>query len=194
MTRLLGALAFVLALGAAFAKDPRPRAAGALDVAEIGRLISTERDHVTAVELATRIRDQKPRLRIVDVRPESDFHAFRIPNAENVPIERLSTTKFNGRETVVLYSDGGAHAAQAWVLLRARGLSEVYFLRGGLAEWMQEVLSPVLPEDATPEEKAAFAPRRELSHYFGGNPTIGPRVAPPASLSERVASMKRRGC
>jgi 3-mercaptopyruvate sulfurtransferase SseA len=42
----------------------------------------------------------------------------------------------------VLVSDGGAHAAQGWVFLRALGIAHVYFLRGGLGEWLDDVMNP----------------------------------------------------
>jgi 3-mercaptopyruvate sulfurtransferase SseA len=79
----------------------------------------------------------------------------------------------------VLYSEGGAHAAQAWVLLRAAGVRNVYFLRGGILEWLDLVMNPARPT--------------ELTRYFGGVPR--PSAVPiPENATEVVARMRRRSC
>ena len=39
---------------------------------------------------------------------------------------------FHPSDTIVLLSEGGAHAAQAWVLLQVRGYRNVFFLRDGI--------------------------------------------------------------
>ena len=57
---------------------------------------------------------------------------YHVPTAERVPLDSLAHVRFAADETIVLYSEGGAHAAQAWVFLRALGYDNVYFLRGGL--------------------------------------------------------------
>lgn len=118
--RVLASLALILALGAAFAGAPR-----AIDVDALAKQIAREEDHVTAAELEQWIKDRKPGLRIVNVGRASEM-------------ESLTRSHFAKDETIVLVSEGGAHAAQAWVLLRAMGYQNVYFLRGGLAEWKAE--------------------------------------------------------
>ena len=96
-------------------------------------------------------------------------------------------TPFTPSETIVVYSKEGAHAAQAWVLLRALGHRQVFFLRGGRAAWEGEVLRPTLADDASDAAKAEFARASELSRYFGG--------APRAGTSKKPTSLPhRRGC
>jgi hypothetical protein len=128
--------------------------------------------------------------------------AYHIASAERMPLTALATLTPNDGETFVLYSEGGAHAAQGWVLLRATGHRNVYFLRGGLLDWMEDVMSPALPADTSRARIAA------LSRYFGGTPRAG--IAPlPASgatvhraadstataaAAAAVARMRRRGC
>jgi len=111
--------------------------------------------------------------------------------------------------TVVLYSEGGAHAAQAWVLLRVRGYSRVVVLREGVYEWIARVLDPRLATDATARERAAFARAAEQSRFFGGDPRSGvPRAdvpvgywtteqdgaAPNLDARTLIARVRRRGC
>ena len=149
-----------------------------VDLTALARTVEAEEDHVTALELAAWIRDRKPGLRVVDVRGAEDFAEFHLPNAENLSLTEVARAPFKPDETVVLYSEGGTHAAQGWFFLRARGIGHVYFLRGGLYEWMTEVVNPTLPADATPAQRAEFARTAELSRYFGGVPRVGGASAP----------------
>ena len=131
--RLLASLALLLGLAAAFAGSPR-----SIDVDALAKEVANEEDHVTALELAQWIKDRRPGLRVIGIPPISS----RLPGAEEIPLESLAKTSFAKEETIVLVSDGGAHAAQAWVFLRALGHRNVFFLRGGIAEWNAEVLDP----------------------------------------------------
>jgi rhodanese-related sulfurtransferase len=190
---MLGIGAFVLAVAAAFAGRPTSTPPGRIDVDALSSAIAHEDDHVTAVELAEWLRDSKAGLRIIDVRSAEEFDEYHIPRAENVPLPSIGKTNFGRRETLVLYSDGGAHAAQAWVLLQSLGFTNVFFLRGGLGEWLDDVMQPTLATGATPAERDAFRKISELSTFFGGKPTAGPRQ-PAGATSERVKAMRRGGC
>jgi rhodanese-related sulfurtransferase len=184
---------------APFAGSPFRRAtAAAIDVQRVATAVEREEDHVTAIELARWIRDRKPNLDVVDLRGAGEFQGYHVPSARNLPLPQLiAAPPFAKGDTLVLISDGGAHAAQAWVLLQALGYRDVYFLRGGLAEWLDDVMSPAA---ASPEVA-------ELSRYFGGSPratdarspssaATSPTAtaAPAAPLRERIAAMRRRGC
>lgn len=189
----LGAIAALLAVLAAFTGNRRP------DVATLARQIEHEDDHVTALELAQWIKDRKPGLRVLDVRTDSEFNAFHIPSAERMPLEALSQLKPNASETIVLYSEGGAHAAQGWVLLRSSGFDKVYFLKGGLLDWMDDVMSPVIPEAGLSPASDSMRTRvGALSRYFGGLPHVGAVPLTPAgaraTTDAAVARVRRRGC
>ena len=184
--RALAVVAALLAVLAAASGTSR-RGGARVDVTRLASEIQHEDDHVTAIELAQWIKDRKPGLRVLDVRSDSEFADFHIPTAQRLPLESLTTLKPASDETLVLYSEGGAHAAQAWVLLRALGHSHVYFLRGGLLDWMDDVMSPLLPSDSSRASVAA------LSHYFGGVPRAG-GVPVPTTAATAVARSKRRGC
>ena len=125
-----------------------------LDVQSLASTVQHEEDHVTATVLGGWIKARKPGLRVIDVRSQQEFDEDHIPTAERLPLETLVHTRFNRDDTLVLYSGGGAHAAQGWVFLRALGYQHVYFLRGGFDEWNDEVMNPATPTD--------------VSRYFGG--------------------------
>ena len=177
--------------------EPLPQSLASDLASEVER----EDDHVTALELAQWIRERKPGLRVLDVRSDSEFAVYHIPSAERMPLSTIATLKPDDGETLVLYSEGGAHAAQGWVLLRTTGHRNVYFLRGGLLDWMEDVMSPALPADTSRARIAA------LSRYFGGTPRAGVVPFPAAgatahraadstatTAASAVARMRRRGC
>lgn len=204
----LGGIALVLGVAAAFVGTPSPApepARGArVDVGALARQIDREEDHVTALELAAWIRDRKPGLRVLDVRSDTEFAAYHVPSAARLPLAAIDTLRPRAGETLVLYSEGGAHAAQAWVLLRAAGFDRVYFLRGGLLDWMEDVMNPVLGADTSRVARAADERAASLSRYFGGVPRAAPpgsAVPMPASplpttprAADVVARTRRRGC
>jgi rhodanese-related sulfurtransferase len=197
-TRVLALVA--LASGALAVVAGRPaRGGGSLDVARLAQIVEHEEDHVTAIELARWIRDRHPRLRVVDIRDSADFESYHVPGAERLDLEHLVTAQFTPDQTIVLYSGGGAHAAQGWVFLRARGLTKVYFLRGGLDEWMSEVINPQFPRNATPRERVEIDSVRALSKYFDGSPRIvdSTAIVPlngGVTWKQSVAKMRGRGC
>ena len=194
--RVLFAAAAILAAMAAVAGTSMPATRGVIDAAALARDIEHESDHVTGIELAEWIRSRKPGLRVIDVRPDSEYTAYHVPGAERRSLGELAAMSPKGGETLVLYSEGGAHAAQGWVLLRSLGFTNVYFLRGGLLEWMGDVMGPSLPDSSG--NRGADSVRAhvaEISRYFGGVPRYGratDRVD--GSAREAVARVRRRGC
>lgn len=168
------------------------RAPGAIDVAELARAVADQRDHVSAVQLAIWIRARLPGLRVVDVRSATEYAAFHLPGAEHIPLEQLTEAAFSADETIVLYSELGVHGGQAWVFLRALGHRRVFFLRNGLHEWLDDVMSPTLAEDASAEARAAFAQVAELSRWFGGAPREPTRGA--SAVRGDAPMARRRGC
>jgi rhodanese-related sulfurtransferase len=194
---LLGALA-------AFAGSPYRATRATVDVQRLALAVAHEEDHVTAIELAEWIRGRKVGLRIIDLRTASEFETYHVPRAERIAIESLATAPLRATDTIVLISGGGAHAAQAWVLLQALGYKQVYFLRGGLQEWIDDVMNPTILATATPAAMADFKRVGEISRYFGGVPRIVDKLEPRAantegdgsasSTSDAAAAIRRRGC
>jgi len=171
----------------------QPGMQGSINVAELARVVADQEDHISAVQLAGWLRERRPRLRVIDVRSTPEFFAYHIPGAEHVPLESLATARLLTDETIVLYSEAGAHGAQAWVFLRALGYRHVFFLRAGLHEWLDDVMSPTLAANAPADAQAAFDRIAELSRWFGGTPrrlTAGIPGAP----EDAAVAQRRRGC
>jgi rhodanese-related sulfurtransferase len=202
----LGIAALGLGVLAAFARTPDFNANTRVDVRSLAHTVEAEEDHVTALELAQWIKDRRPGLRVVDVRSPAEFNAYHVPTAEQIGVAHLIDTSFRIDETIVLYSEGGAHAAQGWVFLRALGFRHVYFLRGGLYEWLDDVINPTISANPTDSARAAWTTVASVSRYFGGVPrsatdspknlTIPPqeKAGTKSEASAEVLRLRRRGC
>ena len=84
-----------------------------------------------------------------------------------MPLSALAEYPLLRNEKIVLYSEDEVHAAQAWILLKARGFQGVYTLEGGMQAWKDRILFPALPETARAEE---LEKARNISRFFGGSP------------------------
>ena len=135
--KYLAIAAFLLALLALFVQNPKEKRRVSVDLDELARVIEQEDDHVTADELAAMLKEGNPRLRVIDLRDSLAYLQYPIPTAERVAISELVGMPLRPTDTLVLYSEGGIHAAQAWMLLALRGHRNVLTLKGGLLEWKE---------------------------------------------------------
>jgi rhodanese-related sulfurtransferase len=213
--RALAALALLLGL-VALAGNPVRGHTVSIDTQELATIVEGKVDHVSVAELADGILRGASGLRLVDLRTPEEFARYHIPTAENIPLSQLPDAGLGRNERIVLYSEGGIHSAQAWMLLRAQRYLGVYILFGGLDAWNDEILHPVAPSDSTPESRAAFARAVQVAAHFGGRARAAlaasdtlafampdapatPAVAaprPPSAPSARPAAggRKKEGC
>ncbi|NJD32597.1 MAG: hypothetical protein FIB04_12020 [Gammaproteobacteria bacterium] len=176
LNQKLGALA--LALGAvALLSQPHKGPYVKLDARELAMIVDKEVDHVKPAELAAWIIEGRSDYRLLDLRSEAAYAQYHIPTAENVPLAGLADFAVSPGEKIVLYSEGGIHAAQAWMLMRARGHANVYTVLLGLDGWKDDVLFPVLPADASPQERARFEKTAAVAKFFGGQARVGSEAA-----------------
>jgi rhodanese-related sulfurtransferase len=203
MERALLVVAIVGGALAVIAGAPARATRGSVDVQRLALIVEQEEDHVTAVELANWIRDDHKGLRVLDIRPDSEFKELHVPGAKNVQLPEIARMPLDSTATYVLYSEGGTHAAQAWFLLQARGIENVYFLRGGLYEWLEQVMNPRIDPKASQAERDSV---RALARWFGGKVQIGPPPTAPSVLDgvltppapnatrESFRKIRRRAC
>lgn len=179
--------------------------------ADLAVLVQRAADHLTVDDLADRLIAGTLEYRLIDLRPAEEFARGTLPGAENIPLADLPAQKFDPREKLLLFTDGQTHAAQAWVLLKARGMTSVYVLLGGLDGWRDEVLQPQVSNPPTAEDRKRIARARA----FGGTPMVGgggkslqplnlpdmpavaappPAAAPPAGAPAGGKKKKKEGC
>jgi rhodanese-related sulfurtransferase len=208
LNQKLAAGALTLGLLGLFARPNRGNVI-TLDVKELATIIDKEGDHVTAGELGGWIVAGHADYRLIDLRSEKEYAEYHIPTAENVTLTALPDAPLLANEKIVLYSEGGIHASQAWMLLRAKGFKNAYTLKGGLDQWKEDVLFPTLAENATPQERARFERAAALAKFFGGSPQAGgtqtvaakmlemPKVEAPAAAAGATSTppkKKKEGC
>ena len=211
LNQKLGALALALGALAVFA-DVAPGHTVRVNARELLTEVARAEDHVTPAELAAWIIEGRTDYRLVDIRSEQAFAEYHIPTAENVPIATVLDGALGRTDKIVLYGDGGIHAAQAWMALKGMGYRRVYTLLEGLDAWKDEVLFPVAPPSPSPEEQARFERAVQVARFFGGQPraAVAPGAAPmalpapPAAPAVAIPSLpagagsgpkkKREGC
>jgi uncharacterized protein len=196
----------VLGAIAAVAGNPYRGSKVTLDTSRFAALVDQTTDHVDASEIADWIIAGRADYTLIDLRSEADYAKYHIPGARNVPLADLTADVAPRTEKIVLYSEGGIHAAQAWLLLKAEGFKAVYSILGGIDDWKNEVLFPAAPADATPKAEAAFERRVQVAKYFGGTPrgaSDAPTMQqnlpppPPPAVEDTTAPTKRKkkeGC
>jgi len=211
LNQKLGVLALALGALAVFA-NVAPGHMVKLDARELLTGVERQEDHVTPAELAAWIIEGRTDYRLVDIRDGRAFAEYHIPGAENVPLATLLDGALGRTDKIVLYGDGGIHAAQAWMVLKGRGFSQVYTLLEGLDAWKDEVLFPVMTQSPTPEQQAQFERAAQVAKFFGGQPRAAAApgsepvpmpvagaaaaVAPPSLPAGAAAGprKKREGC
>lgn len=169
LERTLAAAALGLGL-LALAGNPYRGHRVTIDTRELAGIVSDKTDHVQVDELADWIVRGAADYRLVDLRTPAEYAAYHIPTAENVPLDQLVDYGLGRNEKIVLYSEGGIHAAQAWMLLKAERYAGVTLLFGGLDAWKDEVLYPVAPDSADRTAVARFEATAQRARHFGGAP------------------------
>ena len=115
----------------------------------LAKQIVDREDHITAEQLGQLIIDNDPDYLIIDVRNPEEFASFNIKTAVNIPLEVLFTDDFlsslDPENYIILYSNGGTHAAQAWVILQQLGYNNSAVLLGGLNYWVDVYSNPEPP-------------------------------------------------
>ncbi len=120
---------------------------------------------ITPAELFKTRYDQKVILTILDVRPEADYNLFHVRGAVNLPaaelkshIPELLATAAPNAIYVVMGNDETL-ATQAWKLLTAEGVPNVYILEGGINHWLAvfgETDPEIQPVSAALDEQLKF--------------------------------------
>lgn len=92
-------------------------------------------------ELLDIIHDTKIKVVMLDVRDEVDYNLFHILDAQHIPLEEIPNHieefHFEPANTVfVTMSNDEAAATEAWKILQAESVPNVYILEGGVNNWI----------------------------------------------------------
>lgn len=120
-------------------------------------------------ELAFRLIEKDPNIQIIDVRPAKQFAEFSLPKSINLTIDNLfdkdsyKILSVARKKYVFVYNDEKT-AQQAAFIANELGYDNIYYLKGGLAEFNKNIInfdSTLVPHSRA--EKDVFRFRAEAS-------------------------------
>ena len=97
---------------------------------------------ISPAELFTTLHDQKLKPVMLDVRPEAEYNLFHVRGAQSIQVSELPAyskeliAEYTPNRVIVLMSNDEEMATQAWKILVAESVSNVYILEGGLNNWI----------------------------------------------------------
>ena len=165
---------------------------------ELAQAINNRTDHITAEQLGQLIIDKDPDFQVIDLRDEAEYNKFHIPSAINLPLPTLFTSDnleyIDPYKLVVLYTNGGTHAAQAWVLLQQMGYINTTVLLGGLNYWVDVYTNPTPPEGVYADSEL-FDYQFKVSagnHFMGNVEASGTTQEAPEPVKIKIPKRRKR--
>ena len=111
--------------------------------------------------------DSKLKLIMLDVRSEADYNLFHLMDARHVPLEEVLDISQDlilepANTVFVVMSNDEQSATEAWKLLTAEAIPNVYILEGGLNRW----IATFNEEDPSIKARRAVLDEDVLSYDF----------------------------
>ncbi len=138
----------------------------------LSEAISPER-YISTDELADRIINNDPSILLIDVRDESSYKKYSLPNSINIPLKKILDEDsepylYQDEYDVVLFSNDNFHSDQAWILCNRLGYENLHVLKGGINTWFNTIINPKKPtENMASSEFELYSFRKAASMYFG---------------------------
>ena len=138
--------------------------------ASLAQMAAAGDDHVTVQELSDWLIKDRRDFELVDIRETREFDVAHIEGARHIPLAALlseqALSSLPVGRTIVVYSNGSAHAAQAALLLRLAG-REALALLGGYNYWHAYLNDPEKAGVAE-MDAAQRAQYQAVACYFAG--------------------------
>jgi rhodanese-related sulfurtransferase len=157
----------VAALAAALVGQPTTQERMARMAPEMDRALAERQVQIEPAELLSLIHDDRLNLIMIDVRSESDYNLFHLLDAEHVELSQIPETlerllQEPNNTVVVVMSNGENASTEAWRVLTAESVPNVYILAGGLNAWIETFGDVVFLGDHPPRQAA----EDELGYRF----------------------------
>jgi rhodanese-related sulfurtransferase len=157
----------VVALATALVGQPTTEERMARMAPQMERALAERRVQIEAGELLSLMHNDRLNLLMIDVRSESDYNLFHLLDAEHIELEEIPDALERLQQgpdntVVVLMSNGETASTQAWRILTAESVPNVYILGGGLNGWLEIFGDTVFRED----HPAQAAGEDELGYRF----------------------------
>jgi len=123
---------------------------------------------ISPAELYTTIYDQKLKPVMLDVRPEAEYNLFHVRGAQNIQVSELPAyakeliAEYTPNRVIVVMSNDETRATQAWKILVAESVANVYILEGGLNNW----IAFFGEDDPNIEGKVSHPKDEQLAYIF----------------------------
>jgi rhodanese-related sulfurtransferase len=153
------AMLFVGALAVLFMGTPDVTEKWARIAPEKETLLAERKVQIEPGELLASLADDRLRVVMLDVRSESDYNLFHIQGARRIEFHQLTTfakqaqAQYAPNVVYVLMSNDEAAATEAWRVLVAESVPNVYILEGGINNWLRVFAadeSDITPTPAPP--------------------------------------------
>lgn len=128
-------------------------------------LLDSRAAFINSLEYAKAANNTKVKLIGLDLRPQAEFAAFHLASSRNLTKAQLTDRRIvddllhlPAQAAVVLIAEDEATTTEAWKLLKAQGVTNLFILDKGIAEW-RKVFSAVHAEhfDLAAPSAAALA-------------------------------------
>jgi rhodanese-related sulfurtransferase len=118
--------------------------------------------------------DDMINLMLIDVRPEANYNVFHLMDAVNIPLDQILAAAPDmisqpANTVFVLMSNDEQAATDAWKLLQAESVVNVYILEGGINTWITTFAESDEGIRELPGPMAADAPHFRFSAAYGQN-------------------------
>jgi len=160
ITRLAGAAGLtVLAVAVMGMGQPSPADKWERVAGEYAPLLESRQVQIEPGEFINVAGNNQIRLVLLDVRSETDFNLFHLVDSRRVPLEEIAsgavTTELLEQPANALFmlvSNDEAAATEAWKLLVAEGVPNVYLLEGGINAWLDRFAVDGACDDCHPRD------------------------------------------
>lgn len=166
----------------------------------LSNTVSQER-YMTTDILAHKLINQDPSFILIDVRDEKSFASYTLPNAINIPLEKLFDEGFDNylnqnQYDLVLFSNDHFYADQAWILCNRLGNKNMRVLEGGINEWFKTIINPLKPsENMSAKDFELYTTRKAASMFFGvmyPEPIIVEAPKPVKAAPKKVITIEKK--
>ncbi len=153
-------------------------------------------------EILSLIADPKLAVQLIDVRGETDYNLFHILDSVHVPLDDIPAyseellLEADASTLFVVMSNDEAAATEAWRILTAQSVPNVYVLEGGVNNWLATFSGDEFQQTYhvadVPQDTLAYAlPSALGSRYPAANPN--PDVFAGIDFEQKVELQARRG-
>lgn len=136
---------FGIAFAVTFMGDPDAMDKYAYKAKDYDKLLAEKKVQIHPAELAEASNDPAIYLKILDLRPETEYNLFHLQNSRQITMEQLEQKEFLNQilstPNNTVYIVIGATEKQsvtAWKTLKGNGIINLYYLDGGMDSWLKQ--------------------------------------------------------